>query len=74
VNKVSKTLNLFLMMTFPVFASEIPASQLEFFETKIRPVLADSCYECHNSINKKKGKLALDWKDPLLARNTQKVF
>lgn len=46
--------------------NKIPADQLEFFETKIRPVLAESCYECHNSIDKAKGKLALDWKTPTL--------
>ncbi len=45
----------------------IPPEQLEFFETKIRPVLAENCYECHNSVNKKKAKLALDYKDALLA-------
>ena len=47
-------------------ADKIPADQLEFFETKIRPVLAESCYECHNSVDKKKGKLALDWREPML--------
>ena len=25
------------------------AEQVEFFERKIRPVLAEHCYECHNS-------------------------
>ena len=41
-------------------AKEITASQLEFFEHKIRPVLAESCYECHNSVDKAKGDIALD--------------
>jgi mono/diheme cytochrome c family protein len=35
--------------------------QVEFFEKKIRPVLAEHCYECHNSSGKEKGGLALDW-------------
>ena len=48
-------------------ASELNPKQLEFFESKIRPVLAESCYECHNSVDKKKGDLALDWKEPLMA-------
>ena len=39
--------------------------QREFFEMKIRPILAEQCYDCHNSINKKKGGLALDWSQPL---------
>ena len=34
---------------------------LEFFETKIRPVLVSKCYECHSEAKKKiKGKLRLD--------------
>ncbi|MFZ9937498.1 MAG: PSD1 and planctomycete cytochrome C domain-containing protein [Luteolibacter sp.] len=46
-------------------AKALKPEELEFFENKIRPVLAESCYECHNSIDKKKGGLALDWKDAL---------
>jgi len=40
--------------------------EVEFFENKIRPILAESCYECHNSVDKKKGDLALDYRDALL--------
>ena len=43
----------------------IKEAQREFFEMKIRPVLAEQCYDCHNSISKKKGGLALDWSQPL---------
>ncbi len=43
------------------------AEENDFFETKIRPVLAQHCYECHNSLGKKKGGLALDYKVALLA-------
>lgn len=39
----------------------------EFFEKKIRPVLVQHCYECHNSLGKKKGDLALDYKAALRA-------
>ena len=36
-------------------------SQLEFFETKIRPVLVTSCYECHSSdAEELQGELRLD--------------
>ncbi|MBI24977.1 MAG: hypothetical protein CMN05_15495 [Roseibacillus sp.] len=49
----------------PVVAGELSSEQVEFFEKKIRPVLAENCYECHNSIDKKKGDLALDWREPL---------
>ncbi len=41
------------------------AEQLEFFEKRIRPVLAGECYECHAG-KKLKGGLALDSRDGLL--------
>jgi hypothetical protein len=44
-----------------------PPEHTEFFEKKIRPVLVQHCYECHNSLGTKKGNLALDYKDALLA-------
>src|SRR6478736_5626110 len=39
-----------------------PAKEgLDFFEAKIRPVLVQSCYECHSEVKKKiKGKLRVD--------------
>jgi hypothetical protein len=38
--------------------------QLEFFEKSIRPILADSCYNCHSAKEgKKKGGLTLDSRD-----------
>lgn len=45
-----------------------PASreELEFFEVKIRPVLVDQCYECHNSAKSAEGGLALDDREGLL--------
>ena len=45
---------------------EITAAQYEFFESKIRPVLAENCYSCHNSIDENKGGLALDHRAPML--------
>ena len=42
-------------------------AQLDFFEKKIRPVLVESCYECHSADAKKlKGGLYLDTADGLL--------
>ncbi|MFN0076412.1 MAG: DUF1553 domain-containing protein [Prosthecobacter sp.] len=35
-------------------------AQIEFFESKIRPILAQECYECHSAATKKKGGLLLD--------------
>ncbi len=43
------------------------AAGIEFFEKKIRPVLADNCYKCHSSTSEKvKGGLLLDTRDALL--------
>jgi len=40
---------------------------IEFFEKKIRPVLADKCYSCHSSeLRKVKGGLRLDTREGLL--------
>ena len=58
---IAASVSLFAASSFsPVLAEELTSEQVEFFEKKIRPVLAENCYECHNSINKKKGDLALD--------------
>src|SRR6185503_9164189 len=40
-------------------AAALDQNQQAFFEAKIRPVLAEQCYECHNA-QKHKGGLALD--------------
>ena len=55
-------------LSSPVVLAENPTiteAEREFFEMKIRPVLAEQCFDCHNSIDKKKGGLALDWNQPL---------
>jgi hypothetical protein len=45
-------------------SKDIPPDQLEFFEQKIRPVLADNCYECHSEeTGKAINDLALDTRD-----------
>src|SRR5262245_5239884 len=40
------------------------AASAEFFETKIRPVLATNCYDCH--ADERMGGLRLDSRDALL--------
>jgi mono/diheme cytochrome c family protein len=55
---------LFLALVAP--ASETNPAGLEFFEKNIRPVLAENCYECHNSSGKKKGDIALDYRGALM--------
>ena len=43
------------------FANEPTPEQLDFFENKIRPVLAQNCYNCHSTQSKKlKAELYLD--------------
>ena len=45
---------------------EIAPNQTEFFETRIRPVLIEHCYACHNSADNQEGELALDDRAGLL--------
>ena len=48
-------------------SNEPTADQLTFFETKIRPVLADHCYRCHSADAEKiKGGLRVDGRHALL--------
>jgi len=50
----------------PVHAADDPKG-IELFETKIRPVLVASCYECHSAkATKLKGGLLLDSRDGIL--------
>ena len=49
-----------------VRAAEPPAPGAEFFEARIRPVLAESCFGCHGS-KVQKGGLRLDSRDALMA-------
>ena len=52
-------------------AQEITKEQTEFFETKIRPILADTCYRCHSAdAGKSKGGLTLDSRDAMLDRKS----
>ena len=47
--------------------SAVSADEVAFFERRIRPVLAQECYECHRTGGKTKGGLALDHRAALLA-------
>jgi hypothetical protein len=48
-------------------AADLTRDQLDFFENKIRPVLADHCYKCHSALAEKvKGGLLLDSREALL--------
>src|SRR4051794_33032437 len=48
----------------PADPAPITAEQRDFFEKKIRPVLADKCYKCHAENSEKiKGGLTLDTRE-----------
>ncbi|MDB5338214.1 MAG: hypothetical protein JWN70_3833 [Planctomycetaceae bacterium] len=52
-------------------AAEAPtAAQIEFFETRIRPVLIEKCYGCHNSAKLAEGEFAADSRDAFLKGGT----
>jgi cytochrome c553 len=63
-----------LLLALGVSASGLPAAapkltddQLDFFEKKIRPVLADHCYKCHSAgAEKIRGGLLVDTREGLL--------
>jgi hypothetical protein len=70
-----------ILRLFPLFASVVlvaapvrgiesaalDKTKIEFFEKKIRPILADNCYKCHSTESgKSKGGLTLDTRDAML--------
>ncbi len=56
-----------VLVPAPVRAAELTKAQLDFFENKIRPILADQCYKCHSQQSDRiKGGLVVDSKDGLL--------
>src|SRR5882724_11240341 len=53
-----------LLAGVPVFAAEPTKEQVEFFESKVRPIFANNCYGCHSiEQGKSKGGLTLDTRD-----------
>ncbi|WP_197455230.1 DUF1553 domain-containing protein [Stieleria neptunia] len=47
-------------------AKTISEAEREFFESKIRPVLVEHCYSCHNSVDSSEGGLVMDHRDAVL--------
>lgn len=58
---------LLLLIACAAQAAEITPEQLEFFEQKIRPLLAENCYACHSSQTMAAAELTLDSAPGLLA-------
>lgn len=51
----------------PLTAEELRPEVIQFFEKRIRPLLAEHCYECHSAISKSvKGGLLLDSRQAVL--------
>ena len=49
------------------FAEDLTPAQTDFFENRIRPLLADKCYKCHSTLAEKiKGGLLLDSREAML--------
>src|SRR5439155_22376622 len=56
-----------LFLNWSAFGADLTPSQTQFFENKIRPILANNCYKCHSAqAEKVKGGLLLDSRDGLL--------
>jgi len=60
-----RILALFGLSLSSALAADLKPADLEFFESKIRPVLVAECYECHDA-KKQKGDLRLDYRNGLL--------
>jgi hypothetical protein len=61
-----------LFTTAPLRAQGDRAKLLEFFETKIRPVLAENCFSCHGG-PKVKGGVRLDRKDEVFKMTDEPI-
>ena len=58
---------LFVLFAVTASADEQERNRVEFFESKIRPVLVKHCYQCHSTDSKSvKGGLLLDYQKGLL--------
>lgn len=44
----------------------VASADTEFFEAKIRPILVEHCYACHNSADTAEGDLAVDFRQGLI--------
>jgi len=63
MNKISSVFLLSgaMALVSPAFGDEPTKEQLDFFESKIRPILSEKCYKCHSlESGKSKGGLTLD--------------
>ena len=57
---MKKLISFSFFVSFGQLIAAPTSQQIECFESKIRPILAQECYECHSTATKKKGSLLLD--------------
>src|SRR5947209_17711628 len=50
----------FALLAWPVALAQAATEGDAFFESKVRPILVERCYECHSAEKKVKGGLRLD--------------
>jgi hypothetical protein len=62
---MGRALAILALGTSSLAAADLKPADVEFFESKIRPVLVAECYECHDA-KKQKGDLRLDYREGLL--------
>jgi hypothetical protein len=55
---------LVFIVTLPAIAATSAPTGPEFFETRIRPILASNCFSCHTDTHM--GDLRLDSRDAML--------
>src|SRR5262245_55331924 len=55
-----------LLLTLPMRAAEPTAEAIQFFESRVRPLLIQQCFKCHAD-KKQRGGLRLDSRAALLA-------
>src|SRR3954451_17642965 len=53
----------FALLACPLAAAQAATEGDAFFESKVRPILVERCYECHSADKKVKGGLRLDTRD-----------
>lgn len=65
LTRVPRLIGFTLTLTLGLAYANDP--KLEFFESRIRPVLVEHCYACHNSLGQADGGVVLDWRGGILA-------
>ena len=68
VQRLAITGSLLLLLVLTTFARESEPDGLAFFEKRIRPLLAERCYECHSATAQQaQGGLRLDTREGVLS-------